>query len=138
MASKKTEAEAVVLEVPADVPDANVGQDPQSNLPTVKVSKSDMPDPEPLHAGPERVGASKDVFDPNAALRNVQGFGPGLQDSEAKNPAVWVDIDSDDARKAAADAEIQAAQRVLDRAKARAKAIRAGDPLDNEAGNIRG
>lgn len=137
MAESKQKAEAVVREVPAEYPD-EPGQDPQSNLPTVEVSASDMPAPDPLHAGPEAVGADKNVFDPNAALRNKMGMGPGLQDSEAKNPAVWVDLDSDKARKAAADAEVEQAERVLKRAKERAKAIRKGDPLDQETGHIRG
>lgn len=138
MANKK-EAEAVVRDVPADLPDKNVGDgDPQSNLPTVKVTQADMPPPDPLHAGPEALGIPGDVFDPNAALRNARGVGPGLQDSEAKNPAVWVDTDPESARKAAADAEVQAAQRVLDRAKKRAESIRKGEPLDQETGHIRG
>lgn len=132
MADKKAEAEATVRQLPEGYPEKEAGVDPQSNLPTVKVSKSDMPDPDPLHAGPERVGAPKDVFDPNAALRNKLGYGPGLQDSEAKNPAVWVDLDNEDGRKAAADAHVQDAQRKLDAAKERAKAIKAGDPLDRE------
>lgn len=134
MANKK-EAEAVVRDVPADLPDKNVGDgDPQSNLPTVKVTQADMPPPDPLHAGPEALGIPGDVFDPNAALRNKLGYGPGLQDSEAKNPAVWSQEDSKEARDAAADAEVKRAERALARAKARAKAIRAGDPLDREAG----
>lgn len=130
--SKKVEAEAVVRDLPPEYPDKDAGTDPQSNLPTVKVSASDMPAPEPTHAGPERVGADKNVFDPNAALRNKLGRGPGLQDSEAKNPAVWVDVDSADARKAAADAHVQDAERALAAAKARAAAIKKGAPLDRE------
>lgn len=135
---KSADAEATVLTVPAGYPEDEVGQDAQSSLPTISVSKSDMPDAEPTHAGPEKLGVPSDVFDPNAALRNKLGYGPGLQDSEAKNPAVWVDGDSEEAREAAAKAEVQAAQRVLDRAKARAEKIRKGEPLDNEAGNVRG
>lgn len=133
MADAKKDAEAYVREVPADVPEENVGDgDPKSNLPSVKVSASDMPDPDPRHAGPEKVGASKDVFDPNAALRKARGVGPGLQDSEAIHPAVWVDEDSDEARKSAAEAHVQDAQRALDRAKATADKVKKGEPLDQE------
>lgn len=55
----------------------------------VAISKdAPMPEPEPGHQIAE---AKKDtVFDPNAALREAQGRGPGLQDSEALQPAVWV------------------------------------------------
>jgi hypothetical protein len=117
-------AEAAVLEVPDEYPDKDVGQDPQSGRPTLKVSASDMPDAEPFHT----IAEKSDVFDPNAALRGKMGIGPGLQDSEAKNPAVWNDIDSDKAREAAAKKIEQDAQRAADRAEARAKAIRAGEP----------
>lgn len=129
---KKGDAEAVVLEVPADYPDSEVGQDAQSSLPTVKVSKGDMPGPEPTHAGPEKLGVPADVFDPNAALRNKLGYGPGLQDSEAKNPAVWVDVDSDAARENAAKAHVEQAERELKRAKARSEEIKKGGPLSAE------
>lgn len=124
----KTDAEAVVRELPPDYPAKEAGQDPLSNLPTVKVSKSDMPAPDPLHAGPEAMGAPADVFDPNAALRNKQGYGPGLQDSEAKNPAVWTDVDSGKARSAQADKVEADAKRAYDRAKAKAEAVRKGEP----------
>jgi hypothetical protein len=68
-------------------------------------------------------------FDPNAALRKKMGVGPGLQDSEALRPAVWVDENSEEARKASADALEFDAQRALDRAKAEADAIRKGEPF---------
>lgn len=116
---------------PAEDPDKEIDG---HGLAVLKVSAGDKAPAEPLHT----IAAQSDVFDPNAAYRNKIGVGPGLQDSEARNPAVWVDNDSDAARNAAADAEVQAAQRVLDRAQRRAEAIRAGDPLDNEAGTIRG
>lgn len=51
-----------------------------------------MPPPEPGHTIAEEKHG--EVFDPNAALREAQGRGPGLQDSEAVHPAVWVqDVD---------------------------------------------
>lgn len=130
MAPKKEEAQAAVRSVPPDYPD-EPAQDPQSNLPVIEVDASDMPDAEPLH---KIAAASEGVFDPNAALRNKRGVGPGLQDSEAKNPAVWVDLDSKEAREEAAKAEVQAAERALERAKKRANAIKKGEPLDQEAG----
>lgn len=124
MAEKK-EAEAVVREVPADYPNKEVGQDPQSSLPTLKVSAGDMPDAEPHHS----LAAKSDVFDPNAALRNKMGHGPGLQDSEAAHPAVWADLDSDASRKAAADKIEQDAKRAYDKAKRQAEAVRKGEPF---------
>lgn len=129
MAEKKETAEAAVLEVPDEYPDKDVGQDPQSSRPTVKVSASDMPDAEAHHT----IAEKSDVFDPNAALRGKMNIGPGLQDSEAKDPAVWVDIDASKAREAAAAKIEQEAKRATDRAKARAAAIRKGeaDPYPN-------
>lgn len=124
MAEKKTEAEAVVRSVPEEYPDKEVGQDPLSSLPTVKVSAGDMPDAEPHHA----IAEKSDVFDPNAALRGKLGYGPGLQDSEANQPAVWTDVDLDKSRKAAAEKIRQDAERAAKRAEARAKAIEKGDP----------
>lgn len=129
MADSKDKASAAVRDLPAEYPD-EPGSSDQHNLPIVEVDSGDMPDAEPLHT----LAAKSDVFDPNAALRNKLGYGPGLQDSEAKNPAVWSQEDSKEARDAAADAEVKRAERALARAKARAKAIRAGDPLDREAG----
>jgi hypothetical protein len=125
----KSDQEATVRGVaPASLKDA----DTEAGRSTLKVSASDMPEPDPLHAGPEKMGADKGVFDPNAALRNKMGVGPGLQDSEAKNPAVWVDEDAETARKNAADAHVQDAERALKAAKDRAAAIRKGDPIDRE------
>jgi hypothetical protein len=87
MADKNTQ-EAYVAELPPDLPSENVGAgDPKSNLPSVKVDASDV-EPDPRHAGPERLGRPK-RNDPNAALRKARGVRPGLQDSEVINPAVW-------------------------------------------------
>src|SRR4051794_32580815 len=102
MADSKSTQETYVRELPADLPKENVGAgDPKSNLPSIKVDASDV-EPDPRHAGPEKLGRPK-RDDPNAALRKVLGRRPGLQDSEVINPAVWVDEDSESARKAAAD-----------------------------------
>lgn len=131
MAESKSKQEASALvRSPAPGEDAEI--DGETNLYRVSVSAGDMPDADPLHAGPEAVGADKNVFDPNAARRNKLGLGPGLQDSEAKNPAVWVDENNDASRKAAADAHVQDAERALAAAKERAKALRKGDPIDQE------
>jgi hypothetical protein len=92
------------------------------------VSESDKAPAEPLH----KVAEASDVFDPNAAYRNKIGVGPGLQDSEARNPAVWVDQDSQAAAQAGADAAVARAQRELDRAKAQAAAVKKGEPLAQE------
>ncbi len=124
--------EAAVLSLPDDVPDENVKGSDQHNLPVLVVSESDRAEPDPRHAGPEKLGAPADVFDPNAALRKARGVGPGLQDSEAKNPAVWVDQDSQEARDASAKYAVDEAQRALDRAKAAASAIKKGEPLAQE------
>lgn len=104
----------------------------EHGLAVLRVSAGDSPAPDPLHAGPKKLGIEGTPFDPNAAVRAKMGVGPGLQDSEALRPAVWVDEASDDARKAAADAHVQDAQRALDAAQKRAEAIRKGDPLDRE------
>jgi molybdenum cofactor biosynthesis enzyme len=72
------------------------------------------------------------VFDPNAAYRAKIGVGPGLQDSEARNPAVWVDTDSEAAREASADAAVKRAERELERVKAQADAVKKGEPLAQE------
>jgi hypothetical protein len=100
----------------------------EHGLAVLKVSESEKVEAEPLHKFAER----SDEFDPNAAYRAKIGVGPGLQDSEARNPAVWVDVDSEEARKASADAAVKRAQRELDAAKNRAKAIEKGEPLDQE------
>jgi hypothetical protein len=131
MADSKKMQEAYVRELPPDLPEENVGAgDPKSNLPSVKVDASDV-EPDPRHAGPEKLGRPK-RDDPNAALRKARGVGPGLQDSEVINPAVWVDEDSESARKASADAHVEEAQRALDRAKEAAKAVKEGKPLPQE------
>lgn len=131
MADSKTTQETYVRELPADLPKENVGDgDPKSNLPSIKVDASDV-EPDPRHAGPEKLGRDKRP-DPNAALRKAMGKRPGLQDSEIINPAVWVDEDSDNARKASADAHVEDAQAELDAAKERAKKVKAGEPLDQE------
>lgn len=130
MANTKGEtAEAVVRELPPDYPEKDAGVDPQSNLPTVKVTAADVPAAEAHH----KIAEKSDAFDPNAALRNKLGYGPGLQDSEANQPAVWADVDADKTRQAAADKVEQDAERAAKRAKARAAAIRKGeaDPYPN-------
>jgi hypothetical protein len=131
--SKSKTHEAVVAELPPDLPKENVGEgDPLSNMPTVKVSGSDTPDPDPRHAGPDKLGRpARD--DPNAALRAARGVGPGLQDSEIINPAVWVDVaGSKEGRKASADAHVAEAELALERAKRRARAIEKGEPMDRD------
>jgi hypothetical protein len=51
--------EAVVAELPPDLPKENVGDgDPLSNMPSVKVADGDTPAPDPRHAGPEKLGPS--------------------------------------------------------------------------------
>jgi hypothetical protein len=123
----KNEQEAHVRGVaPAGLDDAELDE---HGLTVLKVSQKDSADPDPRHAGPEKLGLQGVPFDPNAALRKKMGVGPGLQDSEALRPAVWVDENSDEARKASADALEFDAQRALDRAKAEADAIRKGEPF---------
>ncbi len=124
----KSESEHV-----AKVSGAHPAEDPdkefdEHGLAVLKVSESDKAEAEPLH----KIAAASDVFDPNAAYRAKIGVGPGLQDSEARNPAVWVDVDSADARKAAGDAAVARAQRELDRAKKAADAVKKGEPLEQE------
>lgn len=133
MADKSNKQEAYVRDLPADLPEENVGEgDPKSNLPSMVVDASDV-EPDPRHAGPEKLGkdASK-LADPNAALRKARNVGPGLQDSEVIHPAVWVAEDSEEARKASADAHVQEAERALERAKEAAKAVKEGKPLPQE------
>ncbi len=122
MAAKSESKEAVVRELPEGYDPKDAGEDPLSNLPTVKVDASDMPDAEPFHT----IAEKSDVFDPNAALRNKLGNGPGLQDSEAKNPAVWNDVDADKYRQVAADKIEADAKRAYDKAKKEADALRKG------------
>jgi hypothetical protein len=110
------------------IPDAETDE---HGLTVLKVSSGDAAPPDPLHAGPEKLGRPE-RFDPNAALRNKMGVGPGLQDSEVINPAVWVDENSDAAREAAADSAVQNAERQLERVKRDADAVRKGEPLVQE------
>jgi hypothetical protein len=110
---------------PAEDPDKEFDE---HGLAILKVSGSEKVDAEPMH----KVAEASDVFDPNAAYRAKIGVGPGLQDSEARNPAVWVDVASDEARKASADAAVARAQRELDRVKNLADAVRKGEPLAQE------
>jgi hypothetical protein len=126
MAEKKSEHVAKVAGAhPVEDPDKEFDE---HGLAVLKVSEGDKTPAEPLH----KVAEKSDVFDPNAAYRAKIGVGPGLQDSEARNPAVWVDVESDEARKASADAAVARAQRELDRAKAQADAVKKGEPLDQE------
>lgn len=129
--TKSSGAEHQAL-VRSPAPGEDAELDGDTNLYRVTVSESDMPDAEPTHAGPEKLGVPADTFDPNAARRNKLGQGPGLQDSEAKNPAVWVDENNEAAREAAADAAVQEAERQLKAAKERAANIRKGAPIDQE------
>ncbi|HWH14245.1 MAG TPA: hypothetical protein VNT51_05825 [Miltoncostaeaceae bacterium] len=63
--------------------------DPVATEATPSVDRgAPMPDVEPGHKGYELNPG--EVFDPNAALRNAEGRGPGLQDSEIISPAHWV------------------------------------------------
>lgn len=101
----------------------------EHGLTVLSVDTSDKAEPDPLHAGPKRLGLKETPFDPNAALRKKAGRRPGLQDSEAKNPAVWVDENSDEARKASADALVADAEADLERAKKQADALRKGEPF---------
>ena len=116
MADKKAaEAEAHVSGFgvdPESIPDAELDE---HGLLVLKVSAGDTPEPDPRHAGPEKLGR-----------------GPGLQDSEIINPAVWVDQDSDASRKAAAEAHVADAQRALDAAKDVAAQVKKGEPLLSE------
>jgi hypothetical protein len=89
----------------------------EHGLTILEVSEGDNPPAEPYHTIADELG----TFDPNAALRNKRGQGPGLQDSEALRPAVWTDHDDEKARVTAAEADVKAAQAQLDQAKARLK-----------------
>lgn len=111
---------------PPELKDAELDE---HGLTVLKVSQKDAAEPDPRHAGPEKLGLQGTPFDPNAALRKKMGVGPGLQDSEALRPAVWVDENSDAARKASADALEFDAQRAFDRAKAEADALRKDEPF---------
>jgi hypothetical protein len=111
--------------LPPEDPDKEVDE---HGLSVMRVSAGDKAEAEPGHV----IAARSDVFDPNAAYRNKLGFGPGLQDSEANNPAVWVDENSEEARKASADAAVKRAEQELERVKANAEAVKKGEPLSQE------
>jgi hypothetical protein len=125
MADKKEHIAKVSGAHPVEDPDKEYEE---HGLAVLKVSEGEKVEAEPLH----KLAEASDVFDPNAAYRAKIGVGPGLQDSEARNPAVWVDTDSDEAAAASADAAVKRAQRELDKAKAQAKAVKAGEPLAQE------
>lgn len=84
-----------------------------------EVSLNDpMPPTEPGHKG-RSISGGDEIFDPNAALREKRGEGPGLQDSERMQPAHWpqqADLDSDAARALV--------EREAERLERRAKALR--------------
>lgn len=89
-----------------------------------------MPATEPGHKG-ESLGGGK-VFDPNAALREKNGVGPGLQDSERLQPAHWPQETSDPAVvKALAEREAQRlekqAQKLRDDAKDSGASVLVGE-----------
>lgn len=124
--SKKSEHVAKVSGAhPAEDPDKEFDE---HGLAVLKVSEGQKVEAEPNH----KVAEASDVFDPNAAYRAKIGVGPGLQDSEARNPAVWVDDSSEASRAAGAEAAVARAQRELDRAKAQADAVKKGEPLVQE------
>jgi hypothetical protein len=75
---------------------------------------AEMPEVELGHKGYELAGG-KDIFDPNAARRLAEGRGPGLQDSEIKDPAHWVQPIS---LEEAAQARVSELERELSAAKA--------------------
>ena len=133
MADKKAaEAEAHVSGFgvdPESIPDAELDE---HGLLVLKVSAGDTPEPDARHAGPEKLGREAPALEPNAAMRAKLGRGPGLQDSEIINPAVWVDQDTDASRKAAAEAHVADAQRALDAAKEVAAQVKKGEPLLSE------
>jgi hypothetical protein len=110
---------------PVEDPDKDVDE---HGLSILKVSEGQKVEAEPNH----KLAEASDVFDPNAAYRAKIGVGPGLQDSEARNPAVWVDDSSEASRAAGADAAVARAQRELDRVKAAADAVKKGEPLAQE------
>jgi hypothetical protein len=74
-----------------------------------------MPPDEPGHKGAE-LNSGLTPFDPNAARRFAEGRGPGMQDSERKDPAHWVQPVS---LEASAQAEVDALERELKAAKDR-------------------
>lgn len=74
-----------------------------------------MPPDEPGHKGAE-LNAGATPFDPNAARRFAEGRGPGMQDSERKDPAHWVQPIS---LADSAQAEVDALERELKAAKDR-------------------
>lgn len=85
---------------------------------TVKASDP-MPEAEPFH----RIADKSDVFDPNAARREKENRGPGLQDSEALNPAHWVQYSDEEA----IEAEIKRLDREIKRLQEEKKAVREGN-----------
>jgi len=87
------------------------------------VTDSDGHEAEPGHQIAEQ--RKDEVFDPNAAWREKEGRGPGLQDSEALQPAVWVSLGSDVA-VAQIDAEIARLEKQLDQLKADRKDAKGG------------
>jgi hypothetical protein len=112
---------------PEGIDDAGVDE---HGLTVLTVSEADKADLDPLHAaGAAALGLSEVPFDPNAALRNKAGQGPGLQASEAIHPAVWVDENSDAAREAYAASLVADAEAALDKAKAQADAYKKGEPF---------
>jgi hypothetical protein len=129
MADKKSgDTEHVAL-----VSGAHTAEDPdkefdEHGLAKLTVSEGQKVEAEPNH----KIAEKSDVFDPNAAYRAKLGFGPGLQDSEAKNPAVWVDQDVQASAEAGAAANVARAQRELDRAKALEESVKKGEPLTQE------
>lgn len=127
MAKKDASGEQVAL-VSGPHPEGPDGERDEHGLAVLRVSESDKVPAEPNH----KFAEASDVFDPNAAYRAKLGFGPGLQDSEARNPAVWVDLDSEAARQAGADAAVKRAEQELERVKAAAEAVKNGDPLVQE------
>lgn len=85
---------------------------------------SEMPKAEPYH----RVAEKKEgeVFDPNAAARLARGEEPGLQDSEAINPAHWnVGSDPEYDKKVA----IEKLERQITRLKDEMAAVKKGDAV---------
>jgi hypothetical protein len=81
-----------------------------------------MPEAEPFH----RVAEQKqgEVFDPNAARREAENRGPGLQDSEALHPAHWNPEYTDEELRAA---RVKQLDREIARLKAERDAVKKGD-----------
>lgn len=111
-----------------EAPEGVDAEKDEHGLTVLKVDGSDKADPDPMHAGPKKLGLPSVPFDPNAALRKKAGRRPGLQDSEALHPAVWTEQDSDEMRKAEADALVEDAEANLEKAKAQAEALKKGEP----------